>query len=266
MSRELKVMTFNLRMRNKNDGINYFDNRHERVLGAIAAELPDLIGFQEATGTMRRWLAANLPAIGYTVLGCGRGAAYDDESTSIAFRTDLFDLVSFDTQWLSNTPLVPGSRYGGDQSQCPRTFSAAVLKPLDEPPFLFVNTHLDHVGNMAKLLGMTQIIQYVSMKNLPVIITGDANARPQDAAITAMVGAAPCGRPIVDLTETVDGTFHNFGKYPPERQSKIDYIFTDMPCDPTRSYKVADEGVDGVYISDHFVVCGFVTVGTESEA
>ena len=264
MSRELKVMTFNLRTRVKSDGINFFDNRQGRVLDTIKSEAPDLIGFQEATGTMRRWLVANLPALGYTVIGCGRGKDYDDESTSLAFRTDLFDLVSFDTQWLSNTPLVPGSRYGGDQSGCPRTFSAAVLKPLNEKPFLFVNTHLDHVGNMAKLLGMTQIIQYISLKGLPVIVTGDANAVPTDTAITAMVGAAPCGREIVDVTATLDGTFHKFGEYPPERRRKIDYIFTDLPCDPARSYKVADEGVDGVYISDHFVVCGFITIGEES--
>ena len=261
MSRELKVMTFNLRMRNKNDGINFFDNRQSRVLDTIKTELPDLIGFQEATGTMRRWLATELPALGYTVLGCGREKDYGGESTTLAFRTADFDLISFDTYWLSTTPLVPGSRFNGDQSSCPRTFSAAVLKPLEEAPFLFVNTHLDHVGHMARVLGMSEILQYVSLKGLPVILTGDANATPNDAAITSVVGAAPCGREIVDVTATVDGTFHNFGKYPPERQSKIDYIFSDLPCDPAKSYKIADEGIDGVYISDHFVVCGFVTIG-----
>ena len=261
MAVKLKVCTFNLRVRVEADGINVFDNRKPRVLETIQNEMPDIIGFQESNPAMRRWLTEELSPLGYTVLGCGRNADYTGESNSIAYRRDVFDLVSFDTNWLSTTPLVPGSRFGGDQSSCPRVFVAAVLKHKDAAsPFLFVNTHLDHKGAMAKLLGATEILQYISKKGLPFVLTGDTNAVPTDLSMTMLTEAAPCGKPLVDITADLDGTFHNFGKYEPERRRKIDYIFTDMPADKSESYKVADEGVDGVYITDHFVVCGFVTL------
>ena len=41
---------------------------------------------------------------------------------------------------------------------------------------------------------------------------------------------------------------------------KIDYIFTDMESDPAESYAVEDIPVEGLYISDHQPVIGFVTV------
>lgn len=261
MTTKLKVCTFNLRVRVENDGINVFDNRKPRVIEAIQSEAPDLIGFQEANSDMRAWLTEALAPLGYTVIGCGRQSDYTGESNSIAYRRDRFDLISFDTNWLSATPGVPGSRFGGDQSSCPRIFVSATLKHKDAAaPFLFVNTHLDHKGPMAKLLGTTQILQYISCKGMPFILTGDTNAIPEDLSMTMITAASPCGKPVTDVTATLDGTFHNFGKYAPEQQPKIDYIFTDMPCDPAKSYKLADEGVNGIYISDHYAVFGYVTI------
>ena len=53
---EMKIMSFNLRTEARSDGINYFPHRKSRILSAIETESPDLIGFQEATDTMRDWL------------------------------------------------------------------------------------------------------------------------------------------------------------------------------------------------------------------
>ena len=64
------------------------------------------------------------------------------------------------------------------------------------------------------------------------------------------------GMGIKDATATLGGTFHNFGRR--ETYSKIDYIFTNGICDENESFVVPDEGVDGVYISDHFPVCALI--------
>ena len=64
MNDTIKVMSFNLRTPCKDDGINYFWNRTDRVLNVINGENPDVIGFQEATSEMRTWLADSLT--GYT--------------------------------------------------------------------------------------------------------------------------------------------------------------------------------------------------------
>ena len=57
----------------------------------------------------------------------------------------------------------------------------------------------------------------------------------------------------------IEGTFHAFGQR--ATMSKIDYIFTDMESDPAESYAFDDVPVEGLYVSDHLPVFGYVTVG-----
>lgn len=259
MSATLKVFTFNLRVSVKGDGINYFPNRTPRILECIKEHSPDLIGFQEATSSMRKWMGDELSAIGYTVLGCGREKSYRGESTSIAFKRDVFELISLETRWLSASPTRPGSRYIGDQSDCPRVFTAATLKHIDSDGlFIFLNTHLDHMGSGARKLGALDVMRYLSERALPFIITGDMNATPTSPEIKVFTDYKPCGREVYEVTSGVGGTFHNYGKISPEKMPQIDYIFTDLVTDPTKSFVLPDEPVEGVYISDHRPVCGFV--------
>ena len=256
---EMKIMSFNLRTEARSDGINYFPHRKSRILSAIETESPDLIGFQEATDTMRDWLIEALFPIGYTVIGCGRSAYYRGEATIVAYKRSIFEMISAETRWLSLTPTVAGSSFGGDQSDCPRVFTALVMKRHDvAQTFAFVNTHLDHLGASARLLGAAEICQYLSEKNLPFIITGDMNATPEAPEIALFTSRALCGRPVVDATANLGPTFHSFGKLAPEDCVKIDYIFTDLPCDISRSVRVEDVPVDGIYISDHNPVCAYV--------
>ena len=109
---------------------------------------------------MRSWLRTSLP--GYTVLGCGRGKDYRGESMALAYRTDDFELIGLEQFWLSPTPNQPGTRFSGDQSGCPRMVAALTLKHHDAGELLrFYNTHLDHQGPVARLLGATQLMQAV---------------------------------------------------------------------------------------------------------
>ncbi len=257
---KVKVFTFNLRVEADCDGINHFQNRKGRILDTIKTYDPDLIGFQEINDNMRKFLNDELPALGYLVEGCGRNADYHGESTVIAIKRDKFVLISVETKWLSATPSVPGSTFGRDQSKCPRVLTAAVLKPAEGNPFVFLNTHLDHKGSTARLLGAIECMQYVAEKGYPFIITGDMNARPDTPEIYAFTDPAPFGLPVIDVTAKLGGTFHGFGKIAPENMSKIDYIFTDLPANQDEAFIVPDEPVNGLYISDHRPVCGFVEV------
>ncbi len=259
MSTTLKVFTFNLRVAAQVDGINMFFNRTGRILDTVKEHSPDLIGFQEASSDMRKWLGDALAPLGYTVVGCGREKTYRGEATSIAFKRDLFELIALETRWLSATPLVPGSRYAADQSSCPRVYTAATLKHIDsDEVFIFLNTHLDHKGSEARKLGALDIVRYLSERKLPSIITGDMNAVPGTPEIDAFTAYEINGRPVINATSDVGGTFHAFGKYSEEKMPQIDYIFTDLPCDTSKSFVLPDEPVDGVYISDHRPVCAFI--------
>ena len=251
---QLKIMSFNLRVDYAGDGINSFTNRFDRVVEVLEREQPDLIGFQEVTDSMRARLRDHLP--GYTVQGCGREKNYHGEAMLIAYRKDVVELISLENTWLSPTPAVPGSTFGGDQSNCPRMFTAALVKHnAISMPFYFINTHLDHAGAEARYLGAMQLVQYISARREYFVLTGDFNATPEAREITLITDVlGPRGA--VDCTAGLGGTFHNFGRLLPDRTVKIDYIFTDARC--TDSYVVEDIPVEGQFYSDHNAVCAMI--------
>lgn len=253
-------MTFNLRIDTEKDGINRFTNRKGRIIELIKKYTPDVIGFQEAIDSMREWLLESLSVMGYNVIGCGREINRKGESVPVAFRNEAFKLVSTETKWLSPTPDVPGSTFGGDQSHCPRILTSAILRPREGREFLFLNTHLDHKGENARFLGARCVTEYIAKTGLPFVITGDMNALPGDQAIKEFLSSAPNGKSCVDATSNVGGTFHAFGRKVGEERTKIDYIFTDMDCDASESFAISEPPVDGVYVSDHDPVMAYITL------
>ena len=245
MKEMLKVMTFNLRIAVECDGINHFDRRLPRIVSFLKEEAPDLVGFQEVNAHMKECLSEALH--GYVFVGCGRERDYNGESALIGYQKDRFELIRFENFWLSATPEVAGSRYGFDQSKCPRITSAALLKPRSGgSPFWFVNTHLDHQGKMARLFGAMQILQFLSVKREPSILVGDFNACPDSPEIGLLTGNGEY--PLTDCTAAIDGTFH---AYSDQMRGKIDYIFASAGCHAVRSELSPDEPVEGVYLSDH---------------
>ena len=254
MSEKIKVMSFNLRIASLGDGVNYFDNRLPRIVDFLDREQPDLIGFQEVSTPMKDQLGASLSD--YVLIGCGREKDRSGEAALIGYRKDRFELLSFENFWLSATPTVPGSKYGFDQSGCPRVTSAALLlRRGTKTPFWFVNTHLDHKGVLARAFGSMQILQFVSAKAEPCVITGDFNAQPDTPEIKLF--SENKYYPLLDATADFDYTFHAFT---PDPHGKIDYIFTSLPCNPKESICYEDTPVDGVYLSDHRPVAAFVEV------
>lgn len=253
MAVKLKVCTFNLRHAIDVDGDNIFWNRTGRVLETIEREAPDLIGFQEVTEAMRVWLQTELR--GYTVLA----PDFAGDAPVIAYRTSAFHLAAVEHFWLSATPNIPASRFGGDQSKYPRMAVAATLKHAEAAePLRFFNTHLDHKGVTARLLGATQLMQAMSLWGGRFVLTGDFNALPDTPEIKTIT-ACP-SLPVTDATAELGGTFHSFGRKAPEEKTKIDYIFTNASCDPAEAYIVEDLPVDGIYISDHNPVCAYITL------
>ncbi len=248
---KIKVMTFNIRYDNPGDGEYRFDNRKDGIKKFLDKEKPDLIGFQEVLPHVRAWLSDNLTD--YVLLGMGRGKNYDDESASIAYRRDKFDLVRFEQFMLSDTPDIPGSRFHLDQSDCPRICSLATLVDRETTTvFNFANTHLDHIGRYAKVCGASMIVSKVlaGKEPLPFFITGDMNGRPNDPEILVFKNAPG----VNDLTCGIpdDGiTFHNYGKV--EKDYKIDYIFSSGKA-VEGTLTLHDDKVNGVYLSDHYPV------------
>lgn len=261
MAIQIRVMTMNVCC---DDAVNVerlsaFPHRAQRVYAMIGEHLPDLIGFQEATDRIRDGLVTALSPMGYTLVGCGREKNYHGESTCLAYRRELFEMIDMETYWLSSTPKVPASTYGGDQSRCPRVYTAATLihREMTEP-FVFLNTHLDHVGPNARMLGASQVMQVLANRGKRFIITGDMNATPDAPEIRFFTEQSIGGAEVLDATAGLGGTFHDYGKIPPEQMEKIDYVFTNFSADPADAFVVEDTPVDGVWLSDHCPVCASI--------
>ncbi len=244
----ISIVTFNLRMDTRYDGESYFFNRAPYILHTILEKKPDIICFQEATVRILDWLRVNLTD--YTVAGIGRGKDFSDEANPVAFKTDKFQLFGLDQFWLSPTPHVPGSRHH-EQSTCPRVCVTATLRPVGEGRLLrFYNTHMDHVGNMARTLGMSSILERIKEDadafKTPLLLTGDMNADPSEDCIQEALS-----KDLIDFTADVKTTFHGFGKL--THDAKIDYVFANTDC-KLISVNVWDDIKDGLYLSDHYPV------------
>lgn len=255
---KITVMTFNLRVEADIDGINHLKNRKGKIMDTINTYQPDLIGFQETRDGTRDWLRDTL--VDYTLIGCGRLADYRGECPPLAFRKDKFMMISSENFWLSSTPSVPGSTYAGsDQSSCPRMCTVATLVHIESgKKLVFLNTHTDHKGSLSRILASAQILQYLSEKGLPSVVTGDLNATPDSTEIRML--SASKYFPLTDATASVGGTFHAFGGYSDEQAIKIDYIFTNLPVVDEESFAVPDPHEEGIYISDHRPVMASVLI------
>ena len=246
----MKFVTFNLRCDHQQDGENCFVYRQPLILRALKRERPDVICFQEVLPHMAAWLKENLPA--YYVIGCGRGEKLDGEQMTVAFRKDAYSLLEMRTFWLSETPLVPGSRYP-DQSSCPRTCTEAVL--LEEASgqvFRVFNTHLDHKGTQAREKGLKQVLRRADSAELfpgaPMILAGDFNAEPDSAEMRPLYETPG----LFDATRSIGVTYHGYGKA--DDPGQIDYIVLRGAAACARVEKWTEQE-NGVYLSDHYPVC-----------
>lgn len=251
----MKIVSFNLRCDVTGDKINMFKNRKGLILEKIDDEQPDVMGFQEMLPHMRDFLIKHLPD--YQFVGRSRAADFTGEHMDVAFRRDKYDLVGLDCFWLSPTPHVPGSRYA-EQSDCPRIVTATILRDIKTNKlFRFINTHLDHIGEQARVLGIKQITEYIAEQNkvyeMPFFLTGDFNALPESDTIKF---CNECKNPeMVELSANItEVTYHGYGTE--SDNYKIDYIFCDKKTAENKYTTVLWKDCNyGLYLSDHYPVC-----------
>jgi endonuclease/exonuclease/phosphatase family metal-dependent hydrolase len=172
---ELKVMSFNVRFDNPDDGINAWPNRIPLVEKYMKDEMPDIVGMQENLYHQNEDLLRIMP--GYAYVGTGRDdGEKGGEFSPIFFRTDRFELLDHSQFWLSETPDVPGSI--GWAAVLPRVVAWAQLKHKESGKELFVfNTHFSHVSDEARRKSMQFLSDQITKiaGDSRVILTGDFN-------------------------------------------------------------------------------------------
>lgn len=243
----MKIVTFNIRYDTPHDGINQFCHRSGMILSKIEFERPDVIGFQECRPHVFDFLKRHLAD--YEVVGCGRGADYEDEHNPVAFRKDRYELIGLSTEWLSPTPEVPGSRYE-IQSDCPRIVTRATIRPYGTAkPFCVFNTHLDHESEEARALGAKRVIalmrEQLAKRAMPLLLMGDFNAYPGSAPVAAFLSDAYLA--LTDHTGGIPNSYHGYGT---SREPRIDYIMS-RGFRATGKITPWKDCLDGIYLSDH---------------
>jgi hypothetical protein len=104
----IRVMTFNIRYNNPQDGKNAWKHRKEKVASMIRLHRTDLAGLQEVQDDQLAELQQLLPEWNWAGLR-SRGGKNEkgDEHVPILYRANRFDLLDQGVFWLSETPEVP---------------------------------------------------------------------------------------------------------------------------------------------------------------
>jgi endonuclease/exonuclease/phosphatase family metal-dependent hydrolase len=251
-----RVMSFNIRTAEANDGPNGWDLRRALLIETIQAQQPDILGLQEVAAQQADDLHAALPGYGY--FGTGRDDAEGHgEGVPILYRQARFTLLDSGRFWLSEHPESAGSM--GWDAACPRMATWVRLRFKDAPlaDVTVINVHLDHRGKQARLESAKLLRRVIeSQGGRPVVLLGDFNCRqasPPYEILTADRGN------LAELLDSVPlaapgfaaGTFHGFTGQ--AKEGRIDWIlvnrtFEAVQCGIDRSNR------DGRYPSDHFPV------------
>jgi endonuclease/exonuclease/phosphatase family metal-dependent hydrolase len=215
MPAPLRVMSFNIRYANPDDGPDAWEPRRPLTLRVIREYDPDVLGLQEVLAGQAEDLLAGLE--GYDFVGVGRDDGHlRGEMVPILYRRNRFQLVAGGHIWLSSEPERPGSI--GWDAACPRMATWVRLRFLDSPlnEVVVVNTHLDHRGRAARRES-AQLLRRLtdSLSGSPLILMGDFNCGPDSSPYFTLTRAAG------NLAELTDahagdprlagqGTYHGF--------------------------------------------------------
>ena len=257
ISQELpvSVMTFNIRLDNPGDGINWWENRKELVAEKLLEISPDIVGMQEVLSQQLDYLSKTLT--GYSFVGVGRedGKA-KGEYVPVFYKDELFSLLDQGNFWLSATPHDTGSV--GWDAALPRICTWAKLKDKSSGlEFYFLNTHFDHMGDTARAESARLIAKFINNETdgLPAVLTGDFNCSPLEEPYqvlnmkeTGLNDACMAANPPGIFNEE---TFNGFGNT--EQAGRIDVIYFKGSW-TVKSYEVLKIKKGDLFISDHWPV------------
>ena len=252
-----RVMTFNIRLDHKGDGKNNWQYRKDKAVQTILEYKIVLFGVQEAFHSQMQDLENGLKD--YESIGVGREDGMEKgEYSAIFYNTTNFEEMGSGYFWLSEHPMQAGSK--GWDAACERIATWAKLKDKRNGKIIFVlNTHFDHVGEVARRESVKLILQkvdtYTRKHNYPVIVMGDFNANPKSEVIREITNKnndlhLNDSRSLSPTVSGPDWTFHDFGRLETPKREVIDYIFVKNNV-RVLNYMITNDTEDDVWISDH---------------
>lgn len=261
----LRVMTFNIRYDNPEDGEDGWANRKARVASMVRFHGADAVGLQEALRNQIADLEAALPQFGW--FGTGRSAARDGEHCAVLYRRDRLEVLAESTFWLSETPEVAGSQAW--DAALPRIVTWGKLRDRRTgAAFHLFNTHFDHRGETARRESarlLRRKIAEIAGPGGPVVVTGDFNTTPDTEPYRILTTGDGTPGPLVDALSASSCPHHGpttswngFKAIQPGR--RIDFILVRPPVGVLQHGTLSDT-FDGRFPSDHLPVIAELAVG-----
>lgn len=255
---ELKIISFNIRYNSWNDidGENRWANRRDAVVRMIREERPAAIGLQEALIDQLLYLDSCLPQ--YRRIGVGR----DDGKEAGEFMAIYYDTTQLSarldlptTLWLSETPWEPSK---GWDAACYRTVTCVLFVDKKSGQwFCYDNTHLDHMGPVARAESAKYLAELVDeSEGFPYILGGDMNSTIDDTIFRALYNVGlQDARTLTDSTSHAI-TYNAFGGLDQSGNGTegkvIDHFFVrDVQV---LSFRTLDGDYGVPYISDHYPI------------
>ena len=253
---QIKVMSYNLRVDFGGDGDNNWPFRREMLANQVQSYRPDFLGTQEGKVNQLAYLLKELPDYGY--FGISRDNSDQvGEFSAIFYNLTRYRVLRQSTFWLSETPDIKSK---GWDAALERICTYGLFEEINTGKRFFVfNTHLDHIGEAARVNSVKLILKKIDALNiekLPVIFMGDFNAEPNSETYKIAVDAMADSQAVSkEKPIGPKGTFNGF-KFDEPVTKRIDYIF--VKALNVSEYAVLNDSKDGRYPSDHFPVTASV--------
>ncbi len=254
----VRIISFNVRC--KDDLYGSVEGRSQLICEALSQYAPDSFGVQEATS---EWLDIINEKLGdrYSMVSQMRDGKKSSEASAVFYLKDKYNLLDSGTIWLSDTPEAFASKF--TLSFCPRIATWAVLQNKETgETYTHVNTHLDHVLESVRVKQVEVLsskIAELKAFGYPVVCTGDFNTKQGAKAYSKMCEVMTDSKAIAETRD--DGaTYINYGRNLLETKP-IDFIFVSDGVE-VDTYKIIDEKIDRMYLSDHAGLCADINLLT----
>ena len=222
-TKNIKVISYNIRYNNPNDKVNIWSNRKSTVIEFISNENADFVGMQEVLSSQLIDLMNLLPR--YNYIGVGRDdCKIRGEYSPILFNNNKYEVLESDTFWLSETPNEIS--VGWDASM-ERICTYGLFKNLNSNKKIWIfNTHFDNVGTLAREKSVELIIDKINKlneMNYPVLLTGDFNLEDENKSIKKLQNEFIDSKKDILKSNHFYGTYNGFNNV--KSNKRIDYVF-----------------------------------------